>query len=317
MGTYVVNTWFSLDANTGTFRADPILGTCSSADADILSALSHQSTAGLAVFNQHFCDGVTPCPANGLIRASTLLTNNAISLDGNPAISFFGLPAGFQLTSEVFSIFLRGNLSFGAGGHHFLQFNPLTESVSLPLDTVPAGGLTYSFSNPDLPFVSALDLLGDGAGWRYDTAPSFFFPSMEAWQITGSYVIISASITPSSVSSHTPVTLTGSSLDTITGITIVGSGGAIGSGIITSITPTTVKFTMPSLGLATGAGMLVFEFSGFAPFMLPITIILADPSGLYELIPGKTADTLYVDHSTGTMDVAIPNPFIKTGFING
>jgi hypothetical protein len=48
------------------------------------------------------------------------------------------------------------------------------------------------------------------------------------------------------------------------------------------------------------------------------TVITADPSGLYVITAGKTNDTLYDNH-TGptTQDFAIPQPFIKTGFIDG
>lgn len=47
------------------------------------------------------------------------------------------------------------------------------------------------------------------------------------------------------------------------------------------------------------------------------TILYSESSGIYELISGKINDTLYL-HNTGlTDDFAIPEPFIKTGFIDG
>ncbi len=50
---------------------------------------------------------------------------------------------------------------------------------------------------------------------------------------------------------------------------------------------------------------------------IPITL-LKDVSGIYTLVPGKTADTLY-DRQTGqtSIDVAIPDPEFKTGYIGG
>ena len=50
---------------------------------------------------------------------------------------------------------------------------------------------------------------------------------------------------------------------------------------------------------------------------VPLTI-LKDVSGIYTLVPGKTNDTLY-DRLTGqpSVNVAIPNPHIKTGYIGG
>jgi hypothetical protein len=50
---------------------------------------------------------------------------------------------------------------------------------------------------------------------------------------------------------------------------------------------------------------------------VPLTL-LRDISGIYTLVPGKTDDTLY-DRQTGqsNVDVKIPDPFVKTGFIGG
>lgn len=50
----------------------------------------------------------------------------------------------------------------------------------------------------------------------------------------------------------------------------------------------------------------------------PISVLLKDISGIYTLIPGKTDDTLY-DRQTGqeNVDVKIPDPLFKTGFIGG
>lgn len=44
-------------------------------------------------------------------------------------------------------------------------------------------------------------------------------------------------------------------------------------------------------------------------------VFIADPSGIYTLVPGKTDDTLYTHTTPDTVDVKIPDPFIKTAFI--
>jgi hypothetical protein len=57
---------------------------------------------------------------------------------------------------------------------------------------------------------------------------------------------------------------------------------------------------------------------GFIDLGGAATIVLAaDPSGIYTLVPGKTNDTLYDRDVTpvGTIDVKIPDPFLKTGFL--
>ena len=50
---------------------------------------------------------------------------------------------------------------------------------------------------------------------------------------------------------------------------------------------------------------------------VPLTLLL-DVSGIYTIVPGKTNDTLY-DRQLGqpNIDVAIPNPRFKTGYIGG
>lgn len=58
-------------------------------------------------------------------------------------------------------------------------------------------------------------------------------------------------------------------------------------------------------------------FTGSVP-LAPITISFADTSGIYNITRGKKTDTLYNSARDGTtVEVAIPKPFAKTGFING
>lgn len=56
------------------------------------------------------------------------------------------------------------------------------------------------------------------------------------------------------------------------------------------------------------------QFSGSVEKQL-YTILFASASGIYELVPGKTSDTLYIEEESGeTIDVKIPNPNGRTGF---
>lgn len=58
-------------------------------------------------------------------------------------------------------------------------------------------------------------------------------------------------------------------------------------------------------------------FTGSVP-LSPVTILYADTSGIYNITPNKRTDTLYNGARDGSSDeVAIPKPFIKTGFIGG
>lgn len=44
-------------------------------------------------------------------------------------------------------------------------------------------------------------------------------------------------------------------------------------------------------------------------------VFIADPSGIYTLVPGKTHDTLYERTDVDHVDVKIPRPFIKTAYL--
>lgn len=60
------------------------------------------------------------------------------------------------------------------------------------------------------------------------------------------------------------------------------------------------------------------QTGGFIDLGGTATVVLsADPSGIYTLVPGKTNDTLYDRDETPvvTVDVKIPDPFIRTGFL--
>jgi hypothetical protein len=41
----------------------------------------------------------------------------------------------------------------------------------------------------------------------------------------------------------------------------------------------------------------------------------SDPSGIYTLIPGQKFDRLYNRAGDEYVDVTIPNPFVKLGFL--
>lgn len=59
------------------------------------------------------------------------------------------------------------------------------------------------------------------------------------------------------------------------------------------------------------------QFSGSVPAGTLLTIFFTNGTGIYRFVPGKTNDTLYdqdYDPVT-TVDVKIPNPFFKTGFL--
>lgn len=86
----------------------------------------------------------------------------------------------------------------------------------------------------------------------------------------------------------------------------------------TLITSRRLQFTMPSWGgrLPTVVRVRIqgTQFSGTVERQL-YTIYFVTASGIYQLVPGKTSDTLYIEAEPGeTIDVKIPNPSIRTGY---
>lgn len=83
-----------------------------------------------------------------------------------------------------------------------------------------------------------------------------------------------------------------------------------------------IKFIMPDLAPFTPWVIKVIikgggkQFEGSIPVAIIPTIFFTNPTGIYTLVPGKTNDTIYIqDDPPNTVDLKIPDPFAKTGFV--
>jgi len=90
----------------------------------------------------------------------------------------------------------------------------------------------------------------------------------------------------------------------------------------TLITTNLLTFTMPSFGAyePTTFNILITgtQFTGTLDLGSLWTIWFTSASGMYTLTLGKTNDTLYLEEDLpNTIDVKIPNPTIKTGYVGG
>lgn len=108
-------------------------------------------------------------------------------------------------------------------------------------------------------------------------------------------------------------------------ITYTGSDGmgyeiVVPSSEFLTQTATDITFTLPNtcsffvtLIVLTLAGL---TFSGTVA-LGTLSVLLANASGIYILVQGKTNDTLYIANGAlpDTHNVAIPTPKFKTGFI--
>lgn len=145
------------------------------------------------------------------------------------------------------------------------------------------------------------------------------------WQLSITYVLPPFSWTITSPSGPyrsgdiITVTSTDGGLGAVSGVRLDYGGTIIEAPILTR-TEDELTFVIPDLGSFSGDAIVYIVGDGVevvGTFNVgSITILFADASGIYKLTLGKRSDTLYVhDDPATTIEVPIPSPFIKTGFI--
>jgi hypothetical protein len=152
-------------------------------------ALSGLLSTGLAGSFPRILEGFdNPIVAtiDNLLRLNFSLVGNIISLDGNPAISFAGLPAGFTITAATINFYIQNNAS-DATSHFRVQFDAPTESG----DISNSSGAFRSFVHPG-PLPSVLSFFSNGCGIHVDNTVVGQQTSrwVNNWLITGTYSII-------------------------------------------------------------------------------------------------------------------------------
>lgn len=269
---------------------------------------------------------------SGILRFGFNLGDQIISVDGNPAVSFNELPAGFtpvslHIESQVNGLLPADNIRFQT-------------SQAVEGSPVAGGGSSTAFVDAVIgPSTTMLDLLADGFGFRLsfsDIDNSNFI--VNNLSITGEYNLVSfswdlSSPTPTAVPGDM-VTITSEDPDALLldeldpeiqyedeeGETVI---VPIPAGLIKTQTTFLLIFIIPILPpfvqsasvVARGNGV---QFSGTIPLGDIIIMLAENTTGLYTLVKDKTADTLYDnENAPDTTDVKIPNPFGKLGYIGG
>lgn len=82
-----------------------------------------------------------------------------------------------------------------------------------------------------------------------------------------------------------------------------GSGSSTGGWVLPPYVPSTLPIITMSGGM---------DFNGD-----PAKLLIENLSGIYTLVPNKTTDTIYINSGSTSIDVKIPDPEFKTGYIGG
>jgi hypothetical protein len=199
------------------------------------------------------------------------------------------------------------------------------------LNGIPIGSLTYS--NPIIAGVM-FDIFQitdriDNTSSSPATSVGWDTPATNALVTAGTYSIISTKWVISN--------LTNPGKEFVPGDTgkITSSDGSYNFSTVTKVTINSTDITVFTVQTAAEVQFVVpsntpsesnqpttvtdptnFTGSALAGY---VTVVTADASGVYTLTPGATHDTVYISSQVDgtTNNVAIPNPFASTGFING
>jgi hypothetical protein len=248
----------------------------------------------------------------------------SIYLDGSATpIDFQHLPQGFIPTAATVKVDVLVNQQPVSGISQFwLELDPTS------LGTVN----TASFPYVNIP--PMFDIVFNGIGIKVNInvtgnndGGAFILANL---RIEGTYGIthntgITAN-TPVPVNVGDPITINtvaGTNIAVVTGviITYVDTGNNPHTVNIpfTITNPTTITAVVPDYD---GAPVITVNitgtiFTGVVPILTNPTINFKDGSGIYQLVSGKLTDSAYANgfNPIQIVELAIPNPFIKTGFI--
>lgn len=336
MGLLTVNA-DHIGTNTGDWRGGAQL-TCPAnvptgghSDAEILAAAA---TPAPGIANQlvggRVCGGTNPA-AGGSLHIAGSLGGAILDLnDGNPAISFFSLPAGFHMTFPAINVQISLAANFTPTVAELYR-GPFLSAHNLKPDIGPwpNAGTTASVSDnlylTESTFPTVMRMLLNG--WGLDFTPSNtgvtpFFIRAYQFRITALWDILFSSVTigPAAVLQGGTITIhAASGLSSVTSVTGETETDSVVVSSFLTQSDTEITFLAPAIVGDTTFSARGTIFDG-AVLLGTLTVLLVpNPSGIYRIIIDKRNDTLYLDSPSGptTEDVAIPEPFGETGFIGG
>lgn len=267
------------------------------------------------------------------------LSGNCFFLDGSGTpVSRAGLPSGFTMTSPLTLKCPTNGPPESIGGP--ISFHaPSTNQVNVTWGTYSNSFDDVLAEVSDIPFTDPIDFAGSLLLELISTVGSFgdnFAYVVDSLEVSGSYTAVAFSwtiTTPDSpvpkgakITIHKdPTDVDQPNLNDITGIQIAWDDKEmlVPDWDIIWITEDIFIFYLP-YGFDDFEGNIDLtalvestEFSGSVP-LGSLTILFENGSGVYQLTPGKTNDTLYnPDRDGSTTDKAFPSPYGKTGFVGG
>jgi hypothetical protein len=268
-------------------------------------------------------------------------------LDGSPTpISFAALPVGFTALSASIKINIEGVAQPTDGlAQYWLQ---KSNGIN---GTVNSDEFVYDFSGtpPTIQFIydegcglkcsiSVNDISDVGSIGNAGTAP--FGNYINNLRIEGTYELGGFSWTleqPTRGAENTPVSKTNTGdiititsppedddaldLKQVTEIDLEYEDGGTQTISVTNIliqNHNLLQFTLPIIPFEAKIYKITItssQFSGTVTLGKLLTIYFVNAPGIYRLVPGKVNDTLYDIENGGTIEVQIPDPFAKTGFV--
>lgn len=318
MGTYV-----ALVGTTGTLTGGGLMedgtGSTPLTITDVLTILRANADSG----------GVGSYVRNlalaGAINMQISSSIGTFALDGTAPVTFNNLPAGFTVDSAAIKLYQSINPFPPPPA--FPDFHIFSTFGVNSLVTPPGGLALLSASYPSVP--TAIELYTDTISVSVSVADgisqtAFFY----GFYVAGTYSINNYTFTltnNSPVNAGDTITTTPSGANPIdpaqvTGITVTDNNGNVShpafTGTASSLTfvlsafvgtPTVLTFSITST-----------QFSGSVTLGKLTTINFVNAPGIYKIVSGQTYDILYdVTNPGTTLDVKIPDPFWKTGYVGG
>ncbi len=336
MGTFIIRPTISVGPKTSLWSGS--LNPGDTSDAQLLAGINN--TIANLIFLACGKLGIGSPDANTsspfIISFDYSLSDAIIELDGNPAISFNNLPGGFVPTQADLIVGCRSGTATAATATVFftIQGNNIQKTV-VSVANASAYTIPYDFS---FPAPTMLDILLDGIGIEFNFTLPNDFTTFYTARIVGTYEIQFGQWTlenPGLVEEGSEIVVTSDpgnpealdfeQVETVT-LEFIDENGDSQSIPIPEDDWITVE---------TNEFMFVASFGGFQPQTFSIvitstqfsgsvtlgtlaTIFFTSATGIYRLETNKRSDTLYVETDPGeTVDVAIPTPFWKSGYIGG